>query len=140
MKSMARARTHKHTRTNTDKSHSQTANLPRPSPTDALDTIKYLCKELWTALFRKQVDNLKTNHRGVFVLTDARFEPLRRASCAASVSTAELARRAAPFLHFPAGVVRGALAGLGVEAAVVAEVAPAGVPGVVVTVRVKGAR
>lgn len=31
-------------------------------------------------MFKKQIDNLKTNHRGVFVLTDNRFEPLRRAS------------------------------------------------------------
>ena len=25
--------------------------------------IKFLCKDLWTILFRKQIDNLKTNHR-----------------------------------------------------------------------------
>lgn len=25
--------------------------------------IKFLCKELWTLVFRKQIDNLKTNHR-----------------------------------------------------------------------------
>jgi hypothetical protein len=31
-------------------------------------------------LFRKQIDNLKTNHRGVFVLTDQRFQPISRMS------------------------------------------------------------
>jgi len=29
-----------------------------------------VCRDLWHAVFRKPVDNLKTNHRGVFVLTD----------------------------------------------------------------------
>jgi hypothetical protein len=35
---------------------------------------------LWILLFRKQIDNLKTNHRGVFVLTDTRFQPISRMS------------------------------------------------------------
>jgi hypothetical protein len=30
---------------------------------DTLDVIKFLCKDLWTIVFRKQIDNLKTNHR-----------------------------------------------------------------------------
>lgn len=35
----------------------------RPRFTDTLDAIKFLCKDLWTLIFRKQIDNLKTNHR-----------------------------------------------------------------------------
>lgn len=35
----------------------------RPRFSDNLDVIKFLCKDLWTILFKKQVDNLKTNHR-----------------------------------------------------------------------------
>jgi len=31
-------------------------------------------------VFKKQIDNLKTNHRGIFVLTDNRFQPLSRMS------------------------------------------------------------
>jgi hypothetical protein len=31
-------------------------------------------------VFRKQIDNLKTNHRGVYVLTDNSFKPLSRMS------------------------------------------------------------
>lgn len=30
---------------------------------DTLDVIKFICKDLWTLVFRKQIDNLKTNHR-----------------------------------------------------------------------------
>ena len=35
----------------------------RPRFTDTLDVIKFLCKDMWALLFRKQIDNLKTNHR-----------------------------------------------------------------------------
>ncbi|KAF1933439.1 transport protein particle component [Didymella exigua CBS 183.55] len=51
-----------------------------PRPTTPLDCIKFLCKDLWTLLFRKQIDNLKTNHRGIYVLTDNTFKPLTRMS------------------------------------------------------------
>ena len=34
----------------------------RPRFTDTLDVIKFLCRDLWTLVFRKQIDNLKTNH------------------------------------------------------------------------------
>ena len=28
-----------------------------------LDIIKFICKDFWTALYSKQIDNLRTNHR-----------------------------------------------------------------------------
>lgn len=31
--------------------------------TDQLDILKYICKEYWLAIFQKQIDNLKTNHK-----------------------------------------------------------------------------
>lgn len=112
---------------------------PLARPSTELDTIKFICKELWTAVFRKQIDNLKTNHKGTFVLTDNLFYPLRR--CALEAGKMEEARaRAAPFLHFPAGVVRGALKALGLEAEVGCEVAGIGLPAAVVMVRMLGAR
>lgn len=55
-------------------------SILKPRPQTPLDAIKFICKDLWTILFRKQIDNLKTNHRGVFVLTDARFQPMSRMS------------------------------------------------------------
>lgn len=42
--------------------------MDRPRLGDTLEVVKFLCKDLWQAVFRKQVDNLKTNHRGVYVL------------------------------------------------------------------------
>lgn len=90
----------------------------RPRFTDNLDVIKFLCKDLWTILFRKQVDNLKTNHRGVYVLTDNSFRPFARMSM--SVRSDAVARAQA-YLWFPCGVIRGGLARMGINATVQAE-------------------
>ncbi|CAK7208068.1 hypothetical protein SEUCBS139899_010902 [Sporothrix eucalyptigena] len=90
----------------------------RPRFHDTLDVIKFLCKDLWTLVFRKQVDNLKTNHRGVYVLTDNSFRPFQRMSTEAG---GQAVVRAQPFLWFPCGIVRGALAALGITATVQAE-------------------
>lgn len=35
----------------------------RPRFSDQLDVIKFLCRDIWTVVFKKQIDNLKTNHR-----------------------------------------------------------------------------
>ncbi|CAK7265021.1 hypothetical protein SEPCBS119000_001298 [Sporothrix epigloea] len=90
----------------------------RPRFHDTLDVIKFLCKDLWMLVFRKQVDNLKTNHRGVYVLTDNSFRPFQRMSTEAG---GQAVVRAQPFLWFPCGIVRGALAALGITATVQAE-------------------
>ena len=66
----------------------------RPRFVDALDVVKFVCKEFWTAVFRKQVDNLKTNHKGVYVLTDNQFRWFLRMS--AEGGMAETVKRASP--------------------------------------------
>ncbi|XP_017264788.1 trafficking protein particle complex subunit 6b isoform X3 [Kryptolebias marmoratus] len=30
---------------------------------DELDIMKFICKDFWTCLFKKQIDNLRTNHQ-----------------------------------------------------------------------------
>jgi hypothetical protein len=45
----------------------------RPPFRDNLDIMKFICKEFWTSIYNKQVDNLRTNHQGVFVLQDNKF-------------------------------------------------------------------
>ena len=67
-----------------------------------------------------QADNLKTNYRGVYVLHDARFRCLLRLPASAPADA--VARQ----LLLPAGMLRGALAALGVAATVAAE--PAALP------------
>ncbi|KAH8724701.1 trafficking protein particle complex subunit 6B [Phaeosphaeriaceae sp. PMI808] len=128
-----------------------------PRPTTPLDIIKFLCKDLWTLLFRKQIDNLKTNHRGIYVLTDNTFKPLSRmsfdtkkydaalqAQLVAQTGDVGLGReantqaRVQPFLYFPAGVIRGCLASLGITATVTAECAA--LPAATFQIRTAGAK
>jgi hypothetical protein len=35
----------------------------KPRFTDTLDVMKFICKDIWIMVFKKQIDNLKTNHR-----------------------------------------------------------------------------
>ncbi|KAL6948600.1 hypothetical protein ACO0QE_001072 [Hanseniaspora vineae] len=42
--------------------------------TDLLSVMKFICRDVWRLLFNKQVDNLKTNHKGTFYLLDKNFE------------------------------------------------------------------
>eukprot|EP00301_Raphidiophrys_heterophryoidea_P028005 c9937_g1_i1.p1 GENE.c9937_g1_i1~~c9937_g1_i1.p1 ORF type:complete len:151 (+),score=31.51 c9937_g1_i1:53-505(+) len=83
---------------------------------DTLETIKFICKEFWIDVFHKQIDNLRTNHKGTFVLQDHKFRFLTQISASNApkhvVST---------YLFFTAGLIRGALANLDIMATVVAE-------------------
>lgn len=104
-----------------------------------------MCKDWWTRCFKKRVDNLKTNNRGVYVLTDESFAWMRRVRAAgrtleeeAAIARAECDARAA----FPCGVIRGTLAALGLESNVSAEttpLSPGGGAKVAFTVRLKDA-
>ncbi|ORX83856.1 transport protein particle component [Basidiobolus meristosporus CBS 931.73] len=91
----------------------------RPRFVDNLEVVKFICKDLWTVVFGKQIDNLKTNHRGVYVLQDNQFRWFTRMST--ETGGADAARKAIPFVWFPCGLIRGALANLGVPSVVVAE-------------------
>ncbi|KAL6850892.1 hypothetical protein ACO1O0_008018 [Amphichorda felina] len=102
----------------------------RPRFNDTLDVIKFLCKDLWSLVFGKNIDNLKTNHRGVYVLTDNVFRPFSRMSTEAS---GQAVVRAQPFLWFPCGIVRGALTALGIDASVQAEISE--LPGAVFQIK-----
>jgi trafficking protein particle complex subunit 6 len=83
---------------------------------DQLDIMKFICKELWVVLYKKQMDNLKTNHRGTFVLIDNNFKYCQRMSTAHG--SADTLKKATPYLWFPVGIIRGVLSALGIEASV----------------------
>jgi hypothetical protein len=85
--------------------------------TDPLDIIKFICKDFWEEIFRKKIDKLQTNHRGVFVLTDLRFKWLEKYSSDDIASK----QAAAKMLNVPCGIIRGALANLGLLAIVNAD-------------------
>ncbi|CAO3698814.1 unnamed protein product [Rhizopus microsporus] len=61
---------------------------------DTLDVVKFICKDFWTIMFKKQIDNLKTNHRGVYVLQDNGFRWFMRMST--DVGGADSAKKAMP--------------------------------------------
>jgi len=108
----------------------------KPRFTDTLDAIKFLCKDLWQLVFKKQIDNLKTNHRGIYVLTDNTFKPLQRMSF--ERGREGMLAQAQPFLFFPSGLLRGALSSLGIEAQVQAESAE--LPSATFQIRTAGAK
>ncbi|XP_029013048.1 trafficking protein particle complex subunit 6b [Betta splendens] len=84
---------------------------------DELDVMKFICKDFWTCVFKKQIDNLRTNHQGIYVLQDNAFRLLAQLS--AGKQYLELSPK---YLAFTCGLVRGALCGLGVKSIVTAEV------------------
>ncbi|GKC35966.1 trafficking protein particle complex subunit 6B [Tanacetum coccineum] len=102
----------------------------RPWFSDQPKAINFICKEFWYELFTKQIDNLKTNHRGTFVLQDNKFRWLSRLSRDPSVEltgeaqdpSAMSENKATPttrmHLYFPCGLIRGALSTLGIPCAV----------------------
>lgn len=91
-----------------------TRDLPRFN--SDLAVMKFICKDLWMTIYKKQMDNLKTNHRGTYVLVDNSFKPCQRMST--NLGDAETINQAMPYLWFPAGIIRGVLHALGLEATV----------------------
>eukprot|EP00035_Acanthoeca_spectabilis_P021890 m.440789 g.440789 ORF g.440789 m.440789 type:complete len:155 (+) comp18565_c0_seq1:80-544(+) len=77
---------------------------------EQLDVIKFICKEIWQVVFLKQIDNLRTNHKGTFRLQDNAF----RAFSMMGNSPAEQAK-AKIMLAFPCGIIRGGLASVGMH-------------------------
>ncbi|GFZ49502.1 hypothetical protein JCM24511_07622 [Saitozyma sp. JCM 24511] len=93
--------------------------LARPPLASHLDIIKFICKDLFLYVYSKQIDNLRTNHRGVFVLQSHAFPPLvPLSSYRGSAADMEAAKA---HLVFPQALVQGALARLGMPASVTAE-------------------
>ncbi|KAJ2797912.1 hypothetical protein H4R20_005013 [Coemansia guatemalensis] len=86
---------------------------------DTLDIVKFVCKDVWMLLFNRQIDNLKTNHRGVYVLQDNKFKWFLHMS--GNNGGAAAARRAQPYIWFPCGIIRGILDSFGISTVVVAE-------------------
>ncbi|XP_016359263.1 trafficking protein particle complex subunit 6B-like isoform X2 [Sinocyclocheilus anshuiensis] len=84
---------------------------------DELDVMKFICKDFWTSVFKKQIDNLRTNHQGIYVLQDNKFHQLTQLSAGK-----QYLEHAPKFLAFTCGLVRGALSNLGVKSIVTAEV------------------
>lgn len=95
--------------------------LPPQRPfAETIDIIKYICKEFWTSLFGKTIDNLKTNHKGTYILTTHNLKSLSIFENDASNS--ETPKLAVLYLAFPCGLIRGALDSLNIRSLVTAEI------------------
>jgi len=90
-----------------------------------LDIVKFVCKELWSVLFRKQIDKLQTNYKGIYVLHDLSFRWLQRVAPLsteqAEQDPAQMAEQARVYTSLACGILRGALANLGLNASVKAD-------------------
>ncbi|CAG9862786.1 unnamed protein product [Phyllotreta striolata] len=92
-----------------------TKEMPRFK--DELDTMKFLCTDFWCALYKKQIDNLRTNHHGIYVLQDNNFRFLM------NLSNGKQYLEVAPrYVAFTCGIIRGCLANLNIMCLVTAEV------------------
>ena len=84
---------------------------------DELDTIKFICTDFWGSLYQKQIDNLRTNHNGVYVLQDNDFRLLKKVG-----NGKQYLKESPRLLAFTCGLLRGSLANLGIPSIVKAEV------------------
>nr|XP_020028522.1 trafficking protein particle complex subunit 6A [Castor canadensis] len=93
--------------------------LPRETLSfrEELDVLKFLCKDLWVAVFQKQMDGLRTNHQGTYVLQDNSFPLL-----VPMASGLQYVEEAPKFLAFTCGLLCGTLHTLGFQSLVTASV------------------
>lgn len=94
-----------------------TREWPRYRFKDDLETMKFICTDFWTSIYKKQIDNLRTNHKGVYVLQDNAFRFLANLS-----NSTQYLEEAPKFIAYTCGLVRGSLANLGIKSTVTAEV------------------
>lgn len=95
----------------------------RPPMVESLDVMKWICKEFWNEVFLKSIDNLRTNHKGTYVLRDTQFRWTRRLAqnVVGGGDRLSNSQLAADYLVLPCGIVKGALEAFGIQAGVSAD-------------------
>ncbi|GFY55066.1 UNVERIFIED_CONTAM: Trafficking protein particle complex subunit 6B [Trichonephila clavipes] len=84
---------------------------------DELDIMKFICKDFWSSVFKKEINNLRTNNQGVYVLHDNAFRFLTKVT-----NSNQFLSSTPKYLAFTCGLVRGALMNLGITSVVTADV------------------
>lgn len=87
---------------------------------DILDIMKFICRDVWKCVYGKQMDNLRTNHRGTFVLVDNSFKTIRGMNSPKGIQ--DTTAKAETYLWFSSGLIRGVLSSFGIEATVLTEI------------------
>mmetsp|Transcript_1072 Transcript_1072/g.660 ORF Transcript_1072/g.660 Transcript_1072/m.660 type:complete len:99 (+) Transcript_1072:298-594(+) len=76
--------------------------------------MKFLCTNFWQFVFSKQVDNLRTNNSGTFIMIDEAFKFIARLSCEDNESK-EYKDRVKCYESFVVGLLKGALLNMGFD-------------------------
>lgn len=86
---------------------------------NTLNIMKLIARDLWKNLYLKQMDNLRTNHRGTYVLIDSKHRFITRFdSNQESLSKLDIVNL---YLKFDCGVIKGVLRECSVQSSVSAE-------------------
>lgn len=89
---------------------------------DLLLVMKFICRDVWKQMFGKQMDNLKTNHRGTFYLIDYDYGMIQDFCIETNTLPSQLneevitnkeLKLVEPFLELPVGIIKGVLLSLG---------------------------
>ncbi|KAM9935092.1 hypothetical protein OXX80_005331 [Metschnikowia pulcherrima] len=86
---------------------------------DVLEIMKFICRDVWRCLYGKQMDNLRTNHRGTFVLIDNKYKVTTGFS--SENGKADVVAKARTYTYLPCGIIRGILSSFGIDAYVSAD-------------------
>lgn len=84
---------------------------------EELEAIKFICREFWSSIFHKQIDNLRTDRCGQYMLHENKFRFITRMS-----NGTQYLDLMPKYLAFTCGLIRGALADFGFNAMVSGEV------------------
>lgn len=87
---------------------------------DILDIMKFVCRDVWKCLYNKQMDNLRTNHRGTFVLVDNNYKLIQKLNSPKGIH--DTLAKSRVYLWLPCGIIRGILLSFGIELNVTAEI------------------
>jgi hypothetical protein len=87
---------------------------------ELLSIMKFICRDVWKVIYQKQMDNLRTNHRGTFVLIDNGFKMFQRFD--SPTDQEDTMKKSKPYLWIPCGIIRGVLKSFGVDSLVTPEV------------------
>lgn len=88
---------------------------------ELLNVMKFICRDIWKYFYGKQIDNLRTNHKGTFVLIDNRFKHFENfCSMKGDDDTLEKSKL---YTWLPSGVIRGALKSFDIDSIVTPEIA-----------------
>jgi len=97
----------------------QTRDDPPKRLENNMSIMRYICKDFWPLAFDHGASRLRTNHRGIFVIEDATFRFIEAIGPMEGINDKDAILK---YLFYPCGLLRGALASLGVACIVDANV------------------